>query len=367
MNLKNSGSFRDFDPNAACAPNGNYFGFPYTVEESPLVLVSVPWDVTTSYKPGTAQGPEAILRASVQLDFFDFDIPQAWKGGISTWPLERSQQIAELSRKCRPAARRVIESEERGQAPLGQKAEDGNLENDLNQVAQASAFTNRWLYETCLPLLQTGKKIGVVGGDHSSPFGLMKALSRIYDSFGILHLDAHADLREAYEGFQFSHASIMYNALGLKQVSHLVQLGIRDVCQQEQDLAQSRDQNRRILQFPACRIQESLAEGRSWNSICSQIIGSLPEKVYVSFDIDVLEPSLCPHTGTPVPGGLDFGQIRYLLSCLRKSGKEIIGFDLCEVSPDPERPEEEWDGNVGARILYMLSNTLLFSSGNRSI
>lgn len=351
-----------FNPNAACAPNGNYFGFPYTIEESPLVLISVPWDVTTSYRPGTSRGPKAINQASVQLDFFDFEIPQAWTGGISTWPLENSDDIAHLSNQTRPLAEKLIAWEENGI----ENCNPTELEERANiqqTVAQACEFTNNWLLRNSLVFLEKGKSVGVVGGDHSSPLGLMQALAQKHSGFGILHFDAHDDLREAYENFQYSHASIMYNALKIKEVQKLVQVGVRDVCQDEQDLVKK--QSDRIIQFSDNLIQRKLSEGETWKSICEKIIASLPQKVYISFDIDVFTPSLCPHTGTPVPGGLEFGQVRYLLSQLRGSGKEIIGFDLCEVAPNPENPSDEWDGNVGARVLYMLCNTLLFSDGNQ--
>lgn len=334
-----------FDPEAALSPNGRYFGFPYTEEEAKLILVSVPWDVTTSYRPGAAKGPEAIRQASLQLDFYDFEIPDAYKLGIGTLDFAHSERIERMSENLRPLAEIVIENG-------GEKAE-----SELQQVNEGSDFLNDWLYKTSAEQLKKNRSVAVVGGDHSAPLGLMKAVGEKYGSFGILHFDAHADLRHAYEGFTFSHASIMYNALQLNSVERLVQVGIRDVCQSEQNLV--RGSNGKIQQFSDRKIQESLSNGLNWNEICQEIIASLPQKVYISFDIDALVPSLCPHTGTPVPGGLEFGQVRYLLSLLRKSGKRILGFDLCEVAPNPKDDSDEWDGNVGARVLYMLCNTLL--------
>lgn len=348
----------EFNPNEACAPNNHYFGFPYYYDECPLVLVSVPWDVTTSYRAGAAHGPQAILDASVQLDFFDFEIPDAWKLGIGTYPVEESRPIAELSAKMRPVAERQIAFSE-GRLKRYSQA---RREADRRLLEESCQRTNAWLEAVCDGILQENRYAAVVGGDHSSPYGLLKALSHVHEAFGILHLDAHADLRKAYEGFTFSHASIMYNALQLKQVMKLVQVGVRDVCQDEQDYAAS--QGSRVKQFPDIDLHKRLYQGETWHTLCEEIISALPEKVYVSFDIDALQPSLCPHTGTPVPGGLDFAQVRYLLSLLRQSGKRIIGFDLSEVAPAPTLPRQqpdEWDGNVGARVLYMLSNTLLAS------
>ncbi len=347
-----------FNPNEACAPNNHYFGFPFAHEECPLVLVSVPWDVTTSYRAGAAHGPQAILDASVQLDFFDFEIPDAWKLGIGTYPVEESRPIADLSARMRPVAERLIAFSE-GRAKRYPQA---RREADRRLLEESCQRANAWLENVCEGILNQNRLVAVVGGDHSSPYGLIKALSRVHEAFGILHLDAHADLRRAYEGFTYSHASIMYNALQLKQVMKLVQVGIRDVCQDEQDYAAAC--GGRVRQFPDIALHQRLYEGETWHKLCEEIITALPEKVYISFDIDALQPALCPNTGTPVPGGLDFAQVRYLLSMLRQSGKRIIGFDLSEVAPAtplPRRQPDEWDGNVGARVLYMLSNTLLAS------
>ena len=92
--------------------------------------------------------------------------------------------------------------------------------------------------------------------------------------------------------------------------------------------------------------------------MCDRIIACLPEKAYVSFDIDGLAPEYCPHTGTPVPGGLSFAEAVYLLDRLTASGREVVGFDLCEVAPDPAG-DDDWDANVGARMLYKLCNFAL--------
>ncbi len=350
----------DFNPNTACAPNGNFFGFPFSAEESRLVLLSVPWDVTTSYRKGASKGPKAILDASIQLDFFDFEIPDAWNAGIGTCPLDESLPIAEISEFLRPVAERAIAFLEHRFQDLPVGYGETNYAKDLGLVKKGGEKLNEWVQSECTKFIKNKQKVGIVGGDHSVPLGFFNALASFHDEFGILHLDAHADLRKEYEGFPYSHASIMHNAIKIKNISRIVQVGIRDVCEEEISLARNSDG--RILQFPDQNLQRSLLEGIPWSSCCDQIISSLPPKVYISFDIDAFDPSLCPHTGTPVPGGLSFAQARYLLSRLRQSGKEIIGFDLCEVAPDPIDPNNEWDGNVGARILYLLSNTLLHAS-----
>lgn len=359
-----------FDPNAACAPNGRFFGFPYRTEEAGLVLIPVPWDVTTSYKPGAADGPQAILNASYQLDFFDFFVPQAWTKRIATEKPDFAE-LRDTSRKMRPIAEKVIERAELTAASetaceaADSEAAAGDYhaaDRDLMTIEAASETLNDWVAEQCRTQLKAGRKVGLVGGDHSVPYGHWLALADFHDSWGILHIDAHADLRQAYEGFTFSHASIMYNALQLRNaagrppVSALVQVGIRDVCEEEMQRAAA---DKRVHTFPDPLLQKARCEGVSWARQVEDILACLPQKVYVSFDIDGLEPALCPHTGTPVPGGLRYGEMQYLLEALRRSGREIIGFDLCEVAPHPTDKADEWDGNVGARVLYQLCLTAL--------
>lgn len=343
-----------FDPNAACAPNGRFFGFPYPTEEADLVLIPVPWDVTTSYKPGAAEGPQAILNASYQLDFFDFFVPKAWEKRIATEKPDFAD-LRNTSHKMRPIAEKVIE---RASAEGAVPATD----RDLMTIEAASETLNDWVATQCRAHLQQGRKVGLVGGDHSVPYGHWQALADFHESWGILHIDAHADLREAYEGFTFSHASIMYNALQLRRadgtppVTSLVQVGIRDVCEEEMARAAA---DKRVHTFPDPLLQKARCEGVTWEKQVADILARLPQKVYISFDIDGLEPALCPHTGTPVPGGLRYGEMQYLLEALRRSGREIIGFDLCEVAPHPTDKADEWDGNVGARVLYQLCLTAL--------
>jgi agmatinase len=198
--------------------------------------------------------------------------------------------------------------------------------------------------------------VGLIGGDHSTPYGFIQALAERYDSFGILQIDAHCDLRNAYEGFTFSHASVMFNAIQIKNVSHLVQVGIRDFCEEELQVI---NQNKKITTFFDANLKKENYEGQNWKKQCDAIIKALPNKVYISFDIDGLDPKLCPNTGTPVPGGLEFEHAVYLFTQLQMKGKKIIGFDLNEVAPG----KDEWDANVGARMLFKLCHLLIKSNG----
>jgi len=135
----------------------------------------------------------------------------------------------------------------------------------------------------------------------------------------------------------------------------LTQVGIRDYSEEEKSFAEENG----VYVFYDAMIKQKMFEGSSWQSICDQIISSLPDKVYVSLDIDGLNPSYCPNTGTPVPGGLTFDEVDYLLRKLAFSGKQIVGFDLNEVSPG----HNEWDANVGARLLYRLSSYQAYTKG----
>jgi len=135
----------------------------------------------------------------------------------------------------------------------------------------------------------------------------------------------------------------------------IVQVGIRDLCEGEVERIKS---DRRIIMFDDWQLKDNAYSGMNWATQCEKIIATLPELVYISFDIDGLAPEFCPNTGTPVPGGLDFNQAIYLLQKLVKAGKTIIGFDLCEVAPGDRG---EWDGNVGARLLYKLANLMYLS------
>jgi agmatinase len=339
-----------FDPNAPGA-SGNLFGLPFTPEQAELILIPVPWEVTVSYTDGTANGPEAILEASAQVDLFVKDIREAWKLGIAMLPIPADVK-AENDRLRNLAAQHIDSLSETS----------SQTESALvDQINAACENLNIYLKSTALKLLREGKMVGLVGGDHSTPLGLMRALTERYTKFAVLQIDAHADLRKAYEGFTYSHASIMYNALKLPAISKLVQVGIRDYCEEEVSIMQKAAG--RVVTFFDEDIKSWQYQGKTWDAICDAIIKELPEHVYISFDIDGLDPKLCPHTGTPVAGGFEFHQIAYLIKKIVLAGKKIIGFDLNEVAPG----EDEWDANVGARMLYHLCNWAAVSQNKLSV
>lgn len=338
-----------FDPSGVAVANGNFMGLPYTADEAQIVLIPVPWDVTTSYRAGTALGPEAIREASLQLDLYDADLPNAWENRIVM--LAPNGEVVEKNQGLRPIAEAIINHQVEGGSE-----EDEAIAPLLQQVNKGSGWLNQWVAGQADKWLEKGVIPAVVGGEHSVPLGLIETLAHRYPGMGILHMDAHADLREAYEGFEFSHASIMYNALKCPEVGRLVQVAVRDYCQDELDLA---SHDGRVAQFTDAHLSTRQFEGETWSALCREMVSLLPENVYISFDIDGLSPDLCPNTGTPVPGGLSYRQAEYLLRQVVLSGKRIIGFDLCEVAPGADG--HEWDANVGARVLQKLCNLTLLS------
>ncbi len=342
---------KSFDQNGPAMVNSNIFGLPFNSEESEIVLIPVPWEATVSYGGGTAKGPEHILEASAQVDLFHPEFPELWKAGISMEPVPG--KLYKISKKCKKLAAKVIDAQS---GVLSIKEEKG-IDSLLEEVNAGSLMMINDVYARTSAWLSKGKLVGLVGGDHSTPLGFFRALADKYASFGILQIDAHMDLRKSYEGFTYSHASIMYNALQLKQISKLVQIGIRDFCQEEQEYATRH--SKRVKVFTYASVQEDQFSGKSWKKQCDEIIAALPTHVHVSFDIDGLDPKLCPNTGTPVPGGFAFHEVTYLLSALANSGKKIISFDLNEVSPG----EDDWNGNVAARMLFHLCGVLAKSNG----
>lgn len=335
---------RNFDPSGVGLDNGNLYGLPFDYESAQIIIFGVPWEVTVSYQGGTAKGPEAVLHASPQLDLYDLDNPKGWQQGIYMPPIPA--WIHQRNQDLRPLAQQIITATEAGQ----KIANHANLSQALNTVNSGCAEVNRWLYEQSKRALNQGKRVGAIGGDHSIPLGLIQALAEQYPCFGILHIDAHADLRHAYQGFQFSHASIMNNVMTLPQVKSLVQVGVRDISHGEVKTISA--STGRIITHYDSALRQAGYQGKPWQKLCDSIIEPLPKQVYISFDVDGLDPKLCPHTGTPVPGGLELEETFCLLRTLVNSDRNIIGFDVSEIG------QHEWDGNVGARIIYKLCNLI---------
>lgn len=344
----------DFDPNAAASADSGIFGLPHSLDEAALVYLPVPWEATTSYGGGTAGGPAAVLAASRQVDLFDGEVLRPYEVGLHLLP--ESKEVARRGRAARKLASPII-------VCGGDIGGDRKLQRAQAEVNAASAWLNAWVEREMGTLMDSGKIACLLGGDHSTPFGAIRAAALRHPGLGVLQIDAHADFRHAYEGFTDSHASIMCNVLArIPEVSRLVQVGIRDYCEEEFEFARS--QGKRAVVFYDAGLQERRHAGKSWNKTVAEIVAKLPREVWISFDIDGLDPRFCPHTGTPVPGGLDFAEANALIAAVARSGRKIVGFDLNEVSPDPTG-HSEWDANVGARMLYKMTAWTLVSQGLR--
>lgn len=345
------GDTSTFDPNGV-GVKGTLFGLPYDEESADIIVIPVPWDVTVSYGAGTAEGPGAVLEASAQIDFAQTDIANAWQMKIAM--AEIPEVWYAKGKTLRQHAEKYIDWLESGSDP----GHDLGMRSLCEEINANCAQLMQYVQQECAYWRSKGKLTILLGGDHSTPLGHIKALAQEYSSFGILQIDAHADLRKAYEGFTWSHASIMYNALQSPEVEKLVQVGIRDFC--EEELTLIAEKKGRIKTFFDQELKAGGYEGISWQKQCAEIVKSLPEQVYISFDIDGLDPKLCPNTGTPVPGGFELDQVMYLIKELVQSGRTIIGCDLNEVSPGAD----EWDANVGARALYRMALLMSVSNGN---
>jgi len=332
----------NYDPSGTASYTAGLFGIPTKLESAKIVVIPVPWEVTTSYGSGTAQGPLSVLKASPQIDLFDLELKNSYEQGFHM--LEIPQDLQNLNDDLKNKALQLRADLEQNEVL------SADLKPVLDEVNTGCARMAEWVYQQSSQALKRGQVPAVLGGDHSSPEGNIRAVSEATKGkFGVLHIDAHADLRVRYQGFERSHASIMHNVMSAAwKPEKLVQVAIRDFSQEEFSLIRERTD---IATFFDLYLKRDAFEGKPWSESCANIIDSLPQQVYVSFDIDGLSPEYCPHTGTPVPGGLTFDQANYLLGALVKSGRRIVGFDLNEVAPGGG---DEWDGNVGARLLYKM-------------
>src|SRR6185436_4172082 len=197
---------KDFDPNDLATNTDNIYGLPFTVEDASLVILPVPWEVTVSYSSGTADGPEAVFNASFQVDLYDPFVKNAWRLGVAMESVDK--KLKSKSASLRKKAKKYIDTLASGKKP------DEKIRKEINA---ASKDLNAWVKKRSLKFMDQKKTVGLLGGDHSTPFGLILALAEKNKEFAVLQIDAHADLRVAFEGFDYSHASIMYNILQVPQ------------------------------------------------------------------------------------------------------------------------------------------------------
>ncbi|MBT5954825.1 agmatinase [bacterium] len=331
--------------NGNCAPsdvglvNSNIFGLDFEYDSSNIIILPVPWDVTTSYRRGAAKGPEALKNTSCQIEIFDEYLGNAWRAGIyfEEAPIEwasRNDTLSKISTK-------VISGLENGDDLAVHKT-------DLKYINKISDIFFSDISKRIRDVKRDGKCVVGVGGDHSVSEAFIDVTAEMQDTFSILHLDAHLDLRQNYEGFHRSHASVMFNCLQKNDGLNLVQVGARDFSEEEFNYVKKFQKN--IAIFSDRTIKHSLYNGKTWHDICLDILKQCKEKLYITFDIDVLVPGLCPDTGTPVPGGLSVEHIFYLVEMLVKEGKTIVGADLVEISGKANTINMI----VASRVLYKL-------------
>ncbi len=230
-----------------------------------------------SYGHGAAAAPEAILKASYYQEFYDDELNiETYKCGIHTLP---------VIKPCKSPKEMI---------------------DRVEQVADS--------------VIADGKIPFMLGGEHSISFGLYKALHKKYPDIGVVQIDAHADLRDSYEGTKYSHAAVMRRIRETCQ--HTTQIGIRSLCREEADY---------IKQHKASvYLAKDIHNNNGW---IDKMVKQLPEDIFITFDIDGLDPSIVPHTGTPEPGGLLWYETLEILKRIFKE-KNVVGIDLVELASD---------------------------------
>jgi agmatinase len=342
------------DPNAKATSKDGIYGLPFKESEAQVVYIPVPWDVTTSYQAGTSKGPSAILEASAQIDFFDLDFVDAYQAGL--FMKKENLKVKKLNTEGRILAKKIIDADDE------HLKKSKILQKSLIKVNQICEELNLEIYKQTKAILAKNKISVVVGGEHATPFGAIKAYAEKYPNLGILHFDAHSDTRIAYMGFENSHASIMHNVMEkIPGISKLVQVGIRDFCEQEFTYTKN---NKKIEMYFDQTLARRKMSGENFKKIAEEIVSKLPSNIYISFDIDGLDPRFCPNTGTPVPGGLDYQEVMLIIQEIVSSGKKLVGFDLVEVAPNQKDKNNEWDANVGMRLLYKMTSASLATLGH---
>lgn len=294
------------------------FDLPEKYFDSQIHLLSFPWDASASFRRGTAQFPSRFYELSHQIDAFDRRFPKH-------------------------ADRGFFWDDQWGTLPTG----------DLKTASLIDAASFRMMEQlrsVVLERIQLGKRIIVLGGDHSVPLGSVQAHATFYSGLGVLQVDAHMDFRDGYEGITYSHASIMHHVAQLPGVAKIVQLGIRDYCQEEYQVMV--ESGGRIVTYFDDMLASRLFQGETWHDVCLEILSQLPDDVYLTVDVDGLASYHAPYTGTPVPGGLSYCQLMYLLSLFSEHGKRLVGFDLVEVSSVEE------DVIFATHLLYRISQYL---------
>ncbi len=264
-------------------------------ESSKVVILPIAYEGTVTYGKGTSQGPQAILKASQQLELYDEELRQdTYKIGIHTLGTVEGSELS---------AQEMVET----------------------------------VYLKASPLARDEKFIVMLGGEHSLSLGMVKALRDKFADLSVLQLDAHGDLRDEYEGTRYNHACVGRRISGLVP---LTQVGIRSLSREEGEYIKSG-------KGPRVFYAGQIIGGRNW---VEEAISGLSKNVYLTIDLDVLDPGIMPSVGTPEPGGLDWYATLQLLRQLTKQRK-IVSFDLVELAPQPGNISPDF---LAAKLTYKL-------------
>ncbi len=279
-------------------------------ENSKIVVISAPYEKTTSYGGGTGKAPKAIIQASQFVEFLDDEFFQelCFQKGIATLP------------------------------PISYGKQSGRAALKMLQNAVKVE-------------IEEGKFVVTLGGEHTISTAPIAAHYSAYPNMSILHFDAHSDLRETYSGTPYSHACFMMRVADevAFPMERLVQVGIRAQCKEEYEFAKKSG----IKTFYASNIRRG-KHGKNWQG---SVVSNLPtDEVYVTFDVDYFDPAIMPTTGTPEPDGFLWNETIEIFRELRKAGKKIIGFDVVELAPDPKQQHATY---LVAKLVYRMLNFAL--------
>lgn len=272
-----------------------------SLESAKVALIPVPYDSTTSFRSGSRDGPEAMITASYGLEDYDFEL---------------ELDVSDIGIHTTGA----LEPHMAGPGPMAQRIKEA-----------VGAY------------IDSGKTVGLLGGEHSITIGSVQAHVEAYPSLSVLYLDAHADLRDEYMGTPFGHASAARRAY---ESCPIALAGVRSLCQEEQEFI-------RINGVPVWYWEPDAKP-----DALDAVVDSLSEIVYVSVDLDVLDPALMPAVGTPEPGGMAWHQLVSLLAKVAES-RRIVGFDVCELAPADGPPACSY---TAAKLVYKL---VAYACGNR--
>ena len=329
------------------ADGGFYFGDRTKPSKADVVIVSAPWSVTADFGRGATYTPDAIIDASTGRDCYDAPTGISVAGRVAT--AEIDYNIQELSEHLGREAERIAHHTSADDSVVGEY-----VARKVAHINEGFAEMQAAVYKQTKLWAAKGKRIAVVGGDHSVAFGAVKALSEQYEEMGVLFIDAHADFCREGEVFNYSHRSIARNIVEeIPTVARLVEVGVRDISEAESKELQA---NSKVELFLAEKVAARRFEGESWGDICREIVGKLPQKVYVSLDIDALKIEFCNNTNAPVPGGMTFDEVVYLVKIVVESGREVVGFDISEVVSSID---DKMDAIVGARLLAKMCVAML--------